>query len=419
MTDVFAGKALARLRRAAREDGVLLARKWPPQHAHGLPEVPMSSPRPEFHIPSLDGIRGLAALTVFVSHALWRDFVPGGFGVTVFFFLSGYLITTLLHMEHERHGRISFSRFYLRRVYRILPPMYIVLTAALLLGLAGVLPHHMKVEGVLAQFAHLTNYYYIFRGQQDFVPTTSVMWSLAVEEHFYLLFPLGISVLFARFSHRATAGVLTLACAAVLAWRCYLILDVGVGHQYTYYATDTRLDSLLYGCILGVWLNPALDAPRPEPGPRQRRGFMLLFGACLALLLISFVYRDPVFRETWRYSLQGVALLPMFYCAVRFHHWRIFAWLDSRPMRAMGLISYTFYLTHLPCLAILSLYTDTSKPVRAALGFVATVTVSGAMYLLVERHLGTLRRRLHERPHATGAIPAVEPPAHRLAGRRP
>lgn len=92
----------------------------------------MSSARPEFHIPSLDGIRGLAALTVFVSHALWRDFVPGGFGVTVFFFLSGYLITTLLRMEHERHGRISFSRFYLRRVYRILPPMYIVLVGTLL-----------------------------------------------------------------------------------------------------------------------------------------------------------------------------------------------------------------------------------------------------------------------------------------------
>jgi len=355
----------------------------------------MSSARQEFHIPSLDGIRGLAALTVFVSHALWRDIIPGGFGVTVFFFLSGYLITTLLRMEHERHGRISFNRFYLRRVYRILPPMYIVLIVCLILALVGILPHRMRIEGVLAQFAHLTNYYYIFRGQQDFVPTTSVMWSLAVEEHFYLLFPLGISLLFARFSHQRTASILALACAAVLAWRCYLILVVGVGHQYTYYATDTRLDSMLFGCILGVWFNPALDKGSPQLGARAG---MILFAACLGLLLFSFLYRDPVFRETWRYSLQGVALFPMFYCAVRFQHWPIFTWLDSRPMRAMGLISYTFYLTHLPCLALIGLYTDTSKPVRAALGFLATVAVSSAMYLLVERHLGALRRRLHDKP---------------------
>jgi peptidoglycan/LPS O-acetylase OafA/YrhL len=347
----------------------------------------------EFHIPSLDGIRGLAALTVFVSHAMYRDIVPGGFGVTVFFFLSGYLITTLLRTEHEQTGQIRFGKFYLRRVYRIIPPMYIVLTCAVLLALGNIVPDRMKLDAVVAQYAHLTNYYYIFFGHQSFAPATSVMWSLAVEEHFYLLFPLLISILLRYCNPRRTAAILLGICMLVLAWRCYLILGVGVGHRYTYYATDTRLDSILYGCIMGVWCNPALDRDQVRVGRNAWIGIMIL---SVGLLLFSFLYRSPVFRETARYSVQGVALFSLFFVAVRYHHWPIFSWLETRPMRAMGLISYTFYLTHVPCLLLLRLYLDVSTPVRALLGFIATTTVSTLMYVLVERHMGTLRRRLHE-----------------------
>lgn len=268
----------------------------------------------EFHIPSLDGIRGLAALTVFVSHAGLPDLVPGGFGVTVFFFLSGYLITTLLRIEYAQTGSISFKRFYLRRIYRILPPMYIVLIAAMLLALTGLLHHQMALPGVLAQFAHLTNYYFIFNDPRDFVPSTSVMWSLAVEEHFYLLFPLALALLLRRFDLPRIGAALALICVAVLAWRCWLVLGLGWGHRYTYYATDTRLDSILYGCIMGVWLNPVLDRARIRFG---RRTALALLIAGTVLLLSSFLYRSSTFRETARYSVQGIALFPLFFCAVR------------------------------------------------------------------------------------------------------
>lgn len=363
------------------------------------------APHKELHIPSLDGIRGLAALTVFVSHALYRDLVPGGYGVTVFFFLSGYLITTLLRTEHERSGQIRLGRFYLRRVYRIFPPMYIVLTGSVLLGLSNVLPDEMKLDAVLAQYAHLTNYYYIFFGQDNFAPATSVMWSLAVEEHFYLLFPLLIALLFRRCSPRRTAAILLAVCFAVFAWRCYLVLGVGMGHSYTYYATDTRLDSILFGCIMGVWCNPALDRDRIRLG---RNAWIVLMALSVALLLFTFLNRSPVFRETARYSLQGLALFSLFFGAVRYHHWPIFSWLESRPMRALGLISYTFYLTHVPCLLLLRLYLDVGKPLLALLAFIATVAVSTLMYLLVERHMSALRRRLHESPKREPAARATK-----------
>jgi peptidoglycan/LPS O-acetylase OafA/YrhL len=96
----------------------------------------------EFHIPSLDGIRAIAAFIVFLSHCGLEDLVPGGFGVTIFFFLSGFLITTLLREEYHKRGNISLKKFYLRRLYRIIPPLYIVLVVLLLPYSIGDSTHH-------------------------------------------------------------------------------------------------------------------------------------------------------------------------------------------------------------------------------------------------------------------------------------
>src|SRR5258708_6677566 len=116
-----------------------------------------------FHIPSLDGMRTTAFLFVFLAHAGVPG-IPGGFGVTVFFFLSGYLISTLLRMEVERKGQISFKLFYLRRALRILPPFYLVLTAACVLALTGLTLGPLSVRATLAQALHYANYWEAFHG---------------------------------------------------------------------------------------------------------------------------------------------------------------------------------------------------------------------------------------------------------------
>jgi peptidoglycan/LPS O-acetylase OafA/YrhL len=356
----------------------------------------------ELHIPSLDGIRGLAALMVFLSHAAFPRQIPGGFGVTVFFFLSGYLITTLLRREYEGTGAISLRNFYLRRVYRILPPMYIVLTAAVLLDVAGVFNSSMSLAGVLAQYAHLGNYWLVNFGQEGLAPATSIMWSLAVEEHFYLLFPLALGLLYRRFDSRGIARILLAVCGLVLLWRACLVYFLGYGHDYTYVATDTRLDSLLYGCILGVWSNPAMDREQKTFG---KGTWLALLAVSFVILMFTFVYRSESFREVFRYSLQGIGLFSIFYCAVRFHHWKAFAWLETRPMRALGLISYTFYLVHVPVLLLVKKYVALPMYPRAAIGFVITVALSAAMYFFVERHMAALRRRLHQRKERAVAGP--------------
>lgn len=360
------------------------------------------------HIPSLDGIRGLAALLVFTSHVTRPDLLPGGFGVTVFFFLSGYLITTLLRTEYERNGDISFRRFYLSRVFRILPPMYIVLGLMLLLCLAGVRDHGMTWDGVVAQVLHFTNYYFAFAGEQHFVTDTSTLWSLAVEEHFYLLFPMVLLLLLRRLDLARVATLLLAACAVVLMWRCLLVFGLGWGEAYTYHASDTRVDSILFGCVMGLRGNPALEARRVV---LARPVVYMVLSASAAMLLASFLIRSPEFRETLRYSLQGVALFGLFFCAVRYHDWWLFSWLDSRPMRALGLVSYTVYLVHLPIFGLLKQYTTFGKVGLAVMCALGTAIASTAMYLLVERRFAALRRRLHGPRFRHGGDAVVVPQA--------
>jgi peptidoglycan/LPS O-acetylase OafA/YrhL len=322
-----------------------------------------------------------------------NNVAPGGFGVTIFFFLSGYLITTLLRQEYEQRGAISFSKFYLRRIYRIIPPLYIVLLL-LLLPWSRQGSHLPLTWGAVAlQFAQLTNYYLIFGDQRHLIPDSGPTWSLGVEEHFYLLFPLALSLLLFKFKDYRRIGVaLGAACAVVLAWRFCLFFVVHPPLDYTYYATDARIDSLLYGCIMGIALNPALDQHFARVGDRTWIGVLVLASA---LLGVSLLYRDDWFRCTLRYTVQGIALFPFFYCAVRKNAWPLFSWLESRPMRFMGLISYTFYLIHMKALVIVARYYEGPVIVQAILGFALAVAFSSAMYYLVEQHLGALRRRLH------------------------
>ena len=152
-----------------------------------FPALPHIQTGTHFNIPSLDGIRAVSILMVVVSHCGLGKWVPGGFGVTIFFFLSGYLITTLMRREHAKTGTLSLNDFYIRRCLRILPPSFIVIAISLLLAL--IFHETLSWVGVFANVAYFTNYYECFGGRSD-IPGLNILWSLAVEEHFYMVFPL-------------------------------------------------------------------------------------------------------------------------------------------------------------------------------------------------------------------------------------
>jgi peptidoglycan/LPS O-acetylase OafA/YrhL len=348
--------------------------------------------KPEaFHIPSLDGIRALSFLLVFVSHAGLGHIIPGGFGVTIFFFLSGYLITTLLRMEYEKTQTIDFRAFYLRRTLRIFPPFYVVLIVASLLTWAGILQGSLSLSAVLAQFAYLSNYFVIFNGFDGAAPGTGIFWSLAVEEHFYLVFPLLYFVLQrnlpARFHQML---VLSGICIAILIWRCILVYGLGSPDIRTYIATDTRIDSILIGCILAIYANPVLDQTRIT----QRVWLFVLAPLGVLALAGSLLYRDPLYRETFRYTIQGLALLPLFIVAIRFHHLPMIRWLNLRWVRFVGLLSYSLYLVHLIYLSALTQFTFIHPILQGIIGLVVSLLTATAIHYLIERPSTQIRRQL-------------------------
>ncbi|MEO8030421.1 MAG: acyltransferase [Gemmatimonadota bacterium] len=342
-------------------------------------------------IPSLDGLRAVAFLIVFISHAGWQSVIPGGFGVTIFFFLSGFLITTLLREEIARHGEIDFRRFYARRVLRIWPPFYLVLALATVAALGGLLAMQLNRPAMLALIFHFTNYRSIAAGVEGMPPGTGVYWSLAVEEHFYLVFPLLLTGIHRwRLSAKNQATLLWGICVAVLAWRTVLVLGMGSPPIRTYMGSDTRIDSLLFGCALALYGNPSKDSSRFQD---QTWKFVLL-PLGVACLLLTFVIRSDAFRETIRYSLQGVALVPVFVTAIRFPEWGAGRILNWSWVRGIGVLSYSLYLIHLCALHAFQEGLGFPKVTGAVLALIATLFLSLGIYLLIERPLAAVRRRL-------------------------
>ncbi len=373
----------------------------------------MTSHARGLYIPSLDGLRCIAILLVFLSHAMAiarvPRLVPGNFGVTLFFFLSGYLITTLMRVEAERTGTVNIKLFYVRRALRIFPTFYLVLAATALYG---------WYDGVtdpwflLGQVLHLTNYELIWAGwKAPIAPYTDVYWSLAVEEHFYLAFPAAFVFMLRGNSRKRLAAWLLGTCGLVMLWRCYLVYALDVPHDRTYMATDTRIDSILFGCVLALWGNPVLDPSRISDSLWKK----LLLPLSIGGLLLSFAVGNREFREAFGYTLQGLCLFSVFVVAVRYPEWGPMRLLNAAPVRWIGLLSFAIYLIH-PSMLVLARETVGLSFLPLTLTATA-LTLGGAaiLYYGIERPLGRLRRKFSASDSPTG--PAAVDPARTIPPR--
>lgn len=356
-----------------------------------LDPAPTGGPKKPFHVPSLDGMRAIAFAIVFMSHVGFEQIFPGGFGVVIFFFMSGYLLTTLLRLDIAKGREVSVPRSYGRRFVRIIPPMYVVLAAAVLTTLAGLLPDTVKTWPVVAQAAFLGNYWQALVGPDGTPKGTGIFWAVAVEAHFYLIIPLIGPFLIKKCSPRGAASLLFALCLAILAWRCILVYGFSVGRFRTYICTDTRMDAIFYGCILGLYHNPMLD-------PIRLRGALAkwaLLAVSALLLAATLLIRNPQFRETFRYSLQSILLFPVFYFAIVDAAGPLFRWLNQRWIRHLGLLSYSLFLVHYVVVNMIAhLWPTSPRPLMIALAAVASYLIALVLFYGVEQPSGKLRARL-------------------------
>jgi peptidoglycan/LPS O-acetylase OafA/YrhL len=303
------------------------------------------------YLPALDGLRALAVLAVLCYHAdlLW---MPGGFlGVDAFFVLSGYLITALLLAEWQAQGSIDLAQFWLRRARRLLPALVLLLGLTLAGAVAWLPDEVARLRGdALAALAYVENWHLIFKQESYFERSGRPslfqhLWSLAIEEQFYLIWPPVLGLLLRRVGRRG-ALVFALAAAGISAGLMahgYLPDD---DPSRLYYGTDTRAFALLIGAALACMRLP-LRAERPPLVAALPDGVAF---AALAGLGAALVFLDEYQPLLYRGGFVGVAVLTAVLIAALAHPrarlGRLL--LGNSPMRWLGTRSYAIYLWHWP-----------------------------------------------------------------------
>jgi peptidoglycan/LPS O-acetylase OafA/YrhL len=345
------------------------------------------------HVPQLDGIRAVAVLIVIISHGGLGKIVPGGFGVTIFFFLSGYLITSLLRVETSCSNRVDFKAFYLRRTLRIMPPLYLTLLILTAMYFAGAFGEIVNGRAIPWDYLFLSNYSH-FWGEEGGLPVP--LWSLAVEEHFYLLFPAAFALCLKLGSPRTAIWFCVIGCVIILLLR--FATPLWFEHvSRNYYWSHTRLDSILFGCLLALWNNPLLDKNPWKPQTAQ-------VAAALIVLMVTFVVKDETFRFVIRYTLQGAALFVLFSYILSEQSSLANKVLTTSPMIWIGLVSYSLYLCHFAIFRTLQLHTSLGTFAIGASGLVIAFGYAYLMRRFVElpilgwrkRHAARQRTRVAE-----------------------
>lgn len=243
-------------------------------------------------IPALDGLRGVAILLVLGYHAFGGQVPGGAHGVTLFFVLSGYLITRRLVDETDSTGRVAFGAFYWRRALRLLPALLLFVGSYLIIGGAA--------SNAIYTLTYTANFHEASGGSLGVLDHT---WSLAVEEHFYLLWPIIIAVTRRRV---LTVGLLFAGAAG---WRLALLI-AGAEWDRVYYGTDTAAFALLAGCLVAVvnwqpkrYIAPALAGLVALAMVTATDSMLYLwagFGvAALSALLVGGAPTLPVLSQCW------------------------------------------------------------------------------------------------------------------------
>lgn len=370
-----------------------------------------ASPKPRFHIPSLDGLRAVAFMIVFLSHVGLGKIFPGAFGVMIFFFMSGFLITTLMRMEVGKTGTVNVGKSYSRRFVRIFPPLFLMLAFCVIAVTAGWLPGTVRPSAIASLALCLGNYWQVFTSNEGFPPGTGLLWAIAVEVHFYLIAPfLGILII-KKLNPRKAALFLATLCAAILLWRCYWMFIRDSGWFQIYVRTDTRIDAIFFGCILGIWQNPALDPVRFQNKTVRRTAVICSAGVLFLSLFLDRLLllpedQRPLYRETIRYTVQGLFLMPIFYCAVLDSDWLPFRILNNKWIVKIGVMSYSLFLVHLLIINMVqyNLFPQMATAKGAQWGMllifmtsisaVMTLVVAAILFYGVEEPLNRLRARL-------------------------
>jgi peptidoglycan/LPS O-acetylase OafA/YrhL len=336
--------------------------------------------------PALDGVRCIAVLSVVGFH-YYRWPMAGSNGVTIFFVLSGFLITTLLREEWQRYDAISLSKFYMRRALRLVPALVFFL---LIYSAVGLLVHRTHWSAVLYGITYTMNFVLAFGNGGSHSHPLTHLWSLATEEQFYLVWPLLLILML----HRGLTTLRIFALTATAALALLLFRDLDSIYQLFHF----RFDALLIGCCAALLFSsrhrPRLAAVCSAPPV-----------AAAAFVLVLFELWHP---PLWQFPIGGglsyaanplvvevsVAVL-LVWIVEGAHGFRPFRWLlQSPPFVYIGRISYALYLWHTFVLTMLLHQGFRDVTWVRPIGIAGALLVSSISYYCVERPFLRMKWRI-------------------------
>ncbi len=362
------------------------------------------------HVVGLDGVRGVAVLLVFISHFHWilspdllftkvtpwhfinRTFEAGFMGVDIFFVLSGFLITSLIMKDRSTNQKNLFKRFYKRRALRLLPALYALLIADFFVSRWENFPGDIQWRTTWHALLFLNNWNIVNnfgKAQNDL----GHLWSLGIEEQFYLIWPLTIWLLAKlKISSKMMIPLILFASLVVMAHRTSLWND-GTSWIILYIRTDTRLDSLLIGAMF-AYVYRHYQVPSKILNSVATLSF-------IGLIYIKYFLDKSPFRFEMGWTI--IALLAGFIILSvaegAFFVQKVFTW---RPLTMIGKVSYGLYLWHMPIFLLFGRHvTSGSRPLRLLIGIILASVVTSLSWFFIEKPFLNLKNRRY------GNVPVI------------
>ncbi|MDN5316290.1 MAG: hypothetical protein PWR08_414 [Thermoanaerobacterium sp.] len=357
------------------------------------------------YMAGLDGLRAIAVLAV-IGYHLNLSFMQGGFlGVSIFFVLSGYLITNIISSEWERSGKVDLKNFWLRRMRRLFPALFIMVVLVVCYVTLFDPGRLTSIKGdAITSILYINNWWLIFHKVSYFAkfgpPSTfGNLWSLAVEGQFYLIWPLVLIISFKYLKKKRYIVFLTLLLAIASALAMGMLYEPGMDPSRVYYGTDTRVFGLLLGSAL------ALILPSDKLSSNMSRNKRLILDAIgflsILAIFLMFVYVNQYDTFVYRGGMFLLSIVAAVTIAVSAHQESLLGKaLGCFPLRWLGARSYGVYLWYFPVLILTSPAVDTEgiNPIRAVLQIFLIILISALSWRYIEdpiRH-GALKRIIQD-----------------------
>ena len=349
------------------------------------------------YLPSIDSLRALAVLAVIIYH-VDVNYLPGGFlGVDLFFVLSGYLISSLIIKEYKKTGSVNLYNFYIRRARRLLPAVYFMITIGLVVMVLfnEVLLRKSHLDAIFG-YIYSSNWWYIFH-KLDYFDSFGAqspfkhLWSLAIEEQFYMIFPL--LFLLVNRKKKSKDGtyklnknflyvVLGLIIVSLIAH--ILLFDIN-NISRIYFGTDTRAFSLLVG-VVGAILYP-MERLHAKVTLQQNMVYSVVSLVSIATLITVMIYTSEYNTWLYRGGFLLVAILGLIVIiSSGKQHTLMSRLLSFKPVVFIGKISYSLYLWHFPVLVLTTPVSEIGNPniIFVILRVILTFALATVSYVFVE-----------------------------------